>query len=851
MNSFVGRVFNLFNQKSGNLSIEKEVFDIVLRSSVKEISFLYEQCFDNENKEDYKLKLNIFAEIVKNTGADFVLKAENKIKKYEMPLLHYCIMKNNIAFICILMKNKVNINVKTKKNYNVFHMCVIENDDDDVSLLKFFLSQKNTVLNDGDDERDTALSAALKTQKFKCAKLLMENDVDLLIKSDDDLCAIEVLMEYITAKTFHNKSELPGLLDVVIKRGKDNNDIKKCVIDLAIEKCKKEVFELIINEYEDVIGEYDMISAIIESKNENKNEILDYMIKTKKYDYKYVNYDGITLLDYLLSYNYYEHIVFLMTNNDPKEILLFEKNNYEKNRLNNKIYAMYEYVFIRHSIIINEYGNASKSQEDVIKLIKLLIEYGININEKYFDYYPIEYAIKYCNADIIEELINLGANINFSMIKPQVFTYGSNQDLLTLAVKYDNNSCVKLLVDKEIKVQYVNMSNNCKIPAALIMSIMKDNHLVFKYLCWKYIDLKDAKIKNLLIHIAKKDSSNVSYFENIFKYEHERNIDRYVYIDRLIQRFIPFINENKKRTHMQLIKFTKLIVELLYFNNVQYVYNVIEAYNSLLDSIAPNNELLTSFINIVVFVGGFRTDYVIKKYLLIINNLSNNDNKDKFAKYAMIDNFIKCVYKNGYHENLSKIQHFHYDLKFRCKYNDLHNEKYDGLCKKNNNNYYDCACNDYLCEKCGNIFHKENINGKYEKIFSKTIKRKSNNIKIIKSVSVINDDESFNDDTYEDSNDIDSDNDSDNSDINDVNIKNINTHNKYCELEKIKESKNIIKKKIKQKKSREINNNKIINKNKKCDTNSIINENENIDEDDEDDENENENEMKKKLLIMN
>ena len=44
-------------------------------------------------------------------------------------------------------------------------------------------------------------------------------------------------------------------------------------------------------------------------------------------------------------------------------------------------------------------------------VIKLLNQYGLDINEKFGDKLPIEFAIQYRSRDFIKELIKFGCNI--------------------------------------------------------------------------------------------------------------------------------------------------------------------------------------------------------------------------------------------------------------------------------------------------------------------------------------------------------------------------------------------------------------------------------------------------------
>jgi ankyrin repeat protein len=710
----------LFKQKDGILPSKKDIFDIVMWSDSEDICSLYEECFDDDKKYDFKLKSYIFTEMIKITGTEFLFVWESRIKKYEdkIPLLHYCVIKNNIAFVCILIKHGVNINSKTNKNSNIFHACVLNNDEP--TLLKYFLSQKNDSLNECDNNYDTALSVAIQEKKFNFAKILIDHGANLLIKNCDDICSIEIIAKLMLCECNCDKTELLELLAIILKRENTNHEVKKYFIDECIIRGKKIVFEIIVNECENVIDEFDILSRIIESSNTYRTEILYFLIGSKKYSSRYTNYYGITLLDYLLSYNYPEHIRSILSNDN--ELLVFESNNYKKNCKNNRIYTVFEYLFIKDNIIINEKINKiEKSNEQIMELLQILMNYGLDLNEKYFGYYPIEYAIKYCDSEVINKMIELKANIHFDIITPQVFTNYSNQDLLTLAVQYDNNDSVKLLIEHGIKEQYIYISETDKIPTSIIMAIMKDNYEIFEYLYLKYIDNTDTKLKHYLANIVQYDAiDNHEQFKDILKCEFDYEPCKY--LDRIIQRFIPFANTKKYKVYIQLYQFTSLIVGFLEIDTYMHmhIWNVMEKYNSVLELIAPNNELLYSFINIITFVGGFRSDYIIKKYLCLINNLIDEDNNNKSLNWVIMNKFIRHIHEKGYLHNFSKIKSFGDDIKFAYQITCDHSQ-FDNLCNgKNKYKNINYSCNSYSCKKCQNLFHKENKRISYDNIFDKT-----------------------------------------------------------------------------------------------------------------------------------
>ena len=717
---FSEKYLKLFKQKNGALPDKKDIFEIVMWSDADDICGLYEECFDDDKEHDLKLKNYIFSEMLKITGTEFVFVYEHKIKKCEgkIPLLHICIEKNIIPFVCMLIKGGANLHSKTHTNRSIFHTCVIFNDDP--TLLNYLLGQKNIKFDEFDNKYDTPLCIAVQDKKIDFAKILIQRGANLLAKNCEDICPVGRIAQLMLCECGCEKGELLELLRMILKMENTNYEVKKYFIDESILKGKPTVFEIIIEECPQVIDEFDILSRLIESNNIHKDEVLDLLIKSNKYDSQYTNYYGITLLDYLLMFNYVEHVQYILSNNT--DLLTFEKENYKKHHNNNKIYTLFEYLFIKDNIIVNDkISNIHKPNSAILELLNILIKYGLDINEKYFGYYPIEYAIKYCCPLIVKKLIDLGANIHYDIINKQCFSHGSNQDLLALAVQYNSHRCVELLIENGVKENYIYISENEKVPTAIIMAIIKDNDEMFQYLYLKYIDPENENIKNYLSNVVQLEANlNQEEFKDVLNCEFDYDVC--LYIDRTIQRFIPCVNVRKTKTYVQLYQFTLLVTGFLDLDNYMHIWDVMDNYNNVMELIAPNYELLNSFVNIITFIGEFRSDYIIKKYLCIIDNLINDHSNNKTPNWGTMHKFIQYVHREGYINNFARIKSFSDGVKFKYGVTS-NNELFNNICDKKGklkfDNFEIFTCNDYNCKKCQNIFFKENRKINYSCVFEK------------------------------------------------------------------------------------------------------------------------------------
>jgi ankyrin repeat protein len=739
------KYINLFNKKDGKFPEQNEILNAVLGACDEHITILYKNCLLGH--QDIKLRTFIFTEMIKITGADYMLIHDSKIKSLseKRPLLHFIVQVNNIAFMCILIKNGVNIHSKNNMQQNVLHICAgCEN----ANLLKYFLDKKVNI-DELDIDGETPLAFALSHNHFEIVEILIKNGADLLIKSDNNVSSIDIIADMLcNDNSSYLKSDccleckrksLIGLLDLILKRESQKNnipyfhEIKKILSESFIKNGDLEYIKLLVNHCDNIIDDFNMIENSFESYNRNKMEILKYLISSDKYNYMHTTNDGVTILDYILLYSNYECAEIILEKH--KDILDFEKSNYLNNN-NNKIYTIFDYLFIEDNIIIDiNIKKLYKNKKNITKILKLLISYGLDINEAYGGYLPIEYAIRYSDCDILKNMIELGANIHLEIIKKQAFTIFGNNDLLSCAVKFNKFSELKFLIDENVIPKYIKISELDSIPICLITSIMKDNYHIFSYLYEKYIDKENINIRKYLIRLIQMESlDNTDDFMQIMKYELSSECSEPEYVDRLIQRFIPFHNDAKGKIYLQIYEFITLIISFLDYDNNMYAWVIMDKYNFVLDLIAPNNDLLYSFIDILTYVGGFQSDFIIKKYLSIINNLieENNDKIKKSLSCDSIRKFSNYVEDECLLVNFIKIKNFGVDVRYKLATTSEKDNFYNNLCQipdkihniqniQKDNLYINFdiyTCNNYNCTKCNNIFHKENTN--FDAIFVNT-----------------------------------------------------------------------------------------------------------------------------------
>ena len=92
---------------------------------------------------------------------------------------------------------------------------------------------------------------------------------------------------------------------------------------------------------------------------------------------------------------------------------------------------------LEYAILSNKGADSSgtKTDTDIIHTIKLLIKHGVNINSRnIYGFRVLESAIQYSSAEVIDALIDSGANIQLTRKFTRIYPPISNNDLIGFAV---------------------------------------------------------------------------------------------------------------------------------------------------------------------------------------------------------------------------------------------------------------------------------------------------------------------------------------------------------------------------------------------------------------------------------
>src|SRR5207249_4501655 len=125
--------------------------------------------------------------------------------------------------------------------------------------------------------------------------------------------------------------------------------------------------------------------------------------------------------------------------------------------------------------------------------------------------------------------------------------------------------------------------------------------------------------------------------------------------DRIIQRFIPLNNISKQNIYSQVYEFISLVTSFMDFQKNINTAEIIEKYNTVIELLSSSSDLMYCLIDLTTFIGNFSSNFIIKKYLYVLNEIVENINNGEsnydiimvFGKYVcdneLINNFINLM----------------------------------------------------------------------------------------------------------------------------------------------------------------------------------------------------------------
>lgn len=445
------------------------------------------------------------------------------VPTHGIPLLHYAILKNDISVVCNLTLNGAEIYAKDDDGFTPLHICAKSGN---AVLLKFFADKiiKNSdenirkKLNEQDVDGNTAFFISCYFGHFECVNLLLGYDCDVTIKNKYRHTAFNIILDYFEYQMEHSCQHVSNHhyhheCHHDSKRNRsiveDNNNIKKYIAIFKSFIAKKptllpremsRIREICLKYHHHWRKYANEILVILAERfpeianwpcDQNKNTLLYHAIN--------MNIDDVVAIflsipnTNLLKLNRYRVSYLHIAAKAGKTQLVEKIINAQPNITNNVCYqgkTAIEYALLPfyNNNTENENNNVSKSDEQIIEIIKLLKTSGVDINSRNFcGYRAIETAIQYNSIKVIMALIDMAVDLSVSinhnkmLMRPVI-----NNDVYGFAVQLNRMDVIKLLTDKNIamanyQIKIGDTQQKYIVPTAMILALVYKRSNIIKY----------------------------------------------------------------------------------------------------------------------------------------------------------------------------------------------------------------------------------------------------------------------------------------------------------------------------------------------------------------------------------
>jgi len=432
----------------------------------------------------------------------------NELDDNGYSILHYCIFKNDIDMIDILVKKGANVNyMKNKKlhGHSAIDMAISMKNENILSIL---LKSRNLLINQMNDRMETPLTTLLKMKCYTNNEKLLwiekfihlganvnagyyqyKKSPLLYAIENEDIQIVECLLKY-------NNNFIDEIIKKMIKYNRTDL-LKGSVSDYLSSNKNSIIFNIFKKENKKSMKRkhHSMDNSSLDSEN-NNDHINDRGLNE---DENRSNSD---------SENEDEM-------NDSENVNNYAdlKNIYNYNQINKNIIDDEDnYLYKDNNIYKEENDNSNIEKEcEIIKIIKYFIDSGMDINEKDKNGKTLlYYSVENNYTSVVKCLIELGSNVNILYNVER--NNDNNKSYNTKNSKENNESILSKVLSKEIindNIVKCLISAGVNIDDKNIITIIKKGHI--KLLKW--IFQQEIKID----HYYNAISQHIELFMDIFK----------------------------------------------------------------------------------------------------------------------------------------------------------------------------------------------------------------------------------------------------------------------------------------------------------------------------------------------
>lgn len=564
-----------------------------------------------------------------NKGANI----NNKDKKWHTAFywtIRY--RQDNVSdIINILMDNKGDINVLSKKGSTILK-CAVKYGDE--KTIKILIEHKINI-NNANKQGHTILMTACNINNITMIKILLKNKAHINAQASDKQTALSIAIKN-------------------IKNTRSHQMIKLLINNKAILNGKKRL-NLLMLSMKELTGQLlmDTIKILIKEKsdintNEKKNTPLISAINISDHN---LSLDVMhLLLYYKADANYFDPLI-IATNMDHPNSILDKTKLLLDHKADPNIYVNHDILLVNiiKKINIPQYKLLG------IPLINMLIEYKANINIK--NNSPLENAINCNSYEIIKILINNGTKID------------AYNNILCCAVLHQTN-IFDILLDNKANINIKNDEGYTPLSYIVRYGYLENDEKIentIKYLVERNADiniLDNLKRSPLRIYIEYNTNFNKKSFSKIFKLLHRRktnlNVEDengynvlvmacslkympYFVIKMLLDNKADVNKKNRNNETSLMIEKNHDIIKLLLINNANINDQNNEGMTKLM-MIASDDFNISYSLNIIKLLIEYNADINIKNifnetaYTLMSKKYKNNENRDIQMGLYMLKN---------------------------------------------------------------------------------------------------------------------------------------------------------------------------------------------------------------------
>lgn len=540
-------------------------------------------------------------------------------------LLCYATMKNDIAVVGYLVKHGANVNYCMSDGTNLLHICAQKNQ---YVLLKFFI-EKGVPINARADERKfTPLMSACKKGYVECVDILLKNHADLNIVDFDDntVFALTLHKIYKMEKNEHKKNLSPDkmyiILQMLIDAKKSIGDKEMKTMIRLIQMNNLKVIRMITDKVPAIVNipcgkssHTPLFIAIIL----HRTEIIEHFMSLKELDVTVIDKAGVSYIHIICS-NGTEQLLRDFIKLIPEDIqkkLICSKSRNQKTAIDHVIF---------------ETPLQRKPESDIINMITLLVESGVDINSRNKSgRRSIECVVQYYSINVVEAMIDLGAIITEPQKKSmESVIYGNTKfnyptkynDLIGFASQLGKLDVVKLLLSRQavmhtlhypikfvMSIKIPRKKSNKKlqfsrqhIPSGILHALINKKYDVALFFLDEIMpDLSEVSKKFLLAIAVKCGCSDQNVLKFFTKKDVQIDEDRAIIykFNGHINRVMPEYRETMIYTLKNLILFIKIFKMIYFFRHDNDIYQIFDEVDKLYDNIAPDLYMIEILINVV------------------------------------------------------------------------------------------------------------------------------------------------------------------------------------------------------------------------------------------------------------